>query len=458
MPLIAALVATAALVAADPPATSVGLYMERKPTAKEAASNYTAAKFEPRYGCYVGAFIDLDESLTESYKDMVGKTRKLPEPFEKLTGKEHATYFYYMGYGSRLAKDWITKLGSEGKIVHIALEPNNGLEWVKEDDYLVRMAQDLGNIRTPIFLRFASEMNGPWVNYHGDAKLYRQKFRLVSAVMKKWAPNVAMVWCPYATPISPVKSYYPGDDVVDWVGVNLYSVTFFDQNPNKPAKQVHPVDMLDYVYRAYSEKKPIMIGEFGATHFSALEGKSTTDFARRSIASLYAALPRKYPRVKCIDYFNGNNLVLDHAKNNNYAVTQNPDVLATYKAAIAPSYFLSHVVNADGYADPQPFAVPVSGEGSPTSTMVPEVPMPLKDGQTISGVVMLSGWTKDFGAGVKLRFKVDGKTFYVGDLKDGWEVELDTARLDPGMHTFELSSERNGERLSSKSLKLNVVE
>lgn len=451
---LSTILAAATIVAPAP--GELGFYIDRKPTAQEASANYTAQKFEPRIGCYIGAFLDLDSTNTDTYVDQVGKTRRLPRSFEEKTGREHATYFYYMGYGSRTAHDWIARLGNDGKIVHIALEPNNGLEWVKNDAYLVNLAKAFAESRTPIFLRFASEMNGPWVKYSGNAKLYREKFRLVAEVMKEHAPNVAMVWCPYATPTTPIKQFYPGNDVVDWIGVNMYSVTYHNQNKNQPAKHIHPTEMLDYVYRVYSKYKPIMIGEFGATHFSALENKSTAEFANRSILALYSALPRKYPRVKCINYFNANNLVLDHRKNNNYAVTQNPSVLQTYKSAVASPYFLSYVVDQNGYPQPNPYAVPVSGEAPTALETLPETPLPIKAGQTLSGKIMLSGWVKDHSGATTLRFQVDGRTFHHGKTKGEWQVELDTRKLTNGPHTLQLTAEQNGKATATQTIKVKV--
>ena len=102
----------------------LGLYLDRKPTEEEAKANYTAAKFEPPYGCYLGAFIDLDSSLKETYSDSIGRVRKLPSEFERIVGNPHSTYFFYLGYGRPLPKDWVSLLSMQGKIVHIAFEPN----------------------------------------------------------------------------------------------------------------------------------------------------------------------------------------------------------------------------------------------------------------------------------------------------------------------------------------------
>ncbi|QYK53315.1 MAG: hypothetical protein KF824_00140 [Fimbriimonadaceae bacterium] len=431
------------------------LYADRVPTAAEAAKNYTNAKFEPRIGCYAGAFIDLDSTILETFQDKTGKVRRMPWAFESVVGKEHATYFYYMGYGSRPAFDWVSKLGDSNKIVHIALEPNNGLDPIKEDQYLLDFAKGLGETKTKIFLRFASEMNGPWVNYHGSPSKYIEKFRLVANVMKRFAPNVAMVWCPYATPTSPIPNYYPGDEYVDWVGVNIYSVTYYDQDPKKPASRVHPVQLLDYIYSRYAKKKPIMVGEYGATHFSALENKPTTDFAKRSIIAMYESLPRAYPRVKCINYFNANNLELAHRKNNNYAVTQNAEVLNLYRSLISQPYFLSAATDSNGYIDQSAVITPVSGDQ--VTTLFPVQPLPVMQKQKLSGVVKLSGWIEDLSGSVKMRFMVNGKTVHIGESKDDWSYPLDTVEYQNGQLKLELRAEKSGKVLKKYPITVTIA-
>ncbi len=316
--------------------------VEEAPSSRAAPSSSSKlAKFEPERGCYLGAYIDLDPDMKQEFIDQSGKRRRLPEEFESNVGRPHAIYFFYLGYGQPLPSDWISYLDSRQKYVHIALEPNGGLEQVVEDDYLRNLAVGLRMTGARIFIRFASEMNGPWVRYHGDPKLYREKFRLVARVMHELAPNVAMVWCPYAMPTGPIRDYYPGDDAVDWVGVNLYNVTYFNQDPRTPAHHVEPDHLLSYVYRTYSARKPIMIGEYATTHFSALENRYVISFATENIQRLYRLLPIRFPRVKAIHYFNSNNLQLAHRVNNDYRVTSDPKVLAAYQSAISGPYFLS---------------------------------------------------------------------------------------------------------------------
>ncbi len=373
------------------------------------------AKFEPAKGCYLGAYIDFDPTLKLSYTDIGGRRHHEPGPFEKIVGKPHATYFFYMGYGSRLPVDWIRRLGSEGKFVHIALEPNDGLDRVRDDSYLHSLATEMRRSGAKIFLRFASEMNGKWTNYHNDPKQYIQKFRLVHDVMKKIAPNVATVWCPFQTPVKYIDRYYPGDAAVDWVGVNVYNVTYHDNNIRDPGFHEDPVQLMSHVYKTYSKRKPVMIGEFAATHFSVVEKTERPEFATSKILRLYRSLP-KFPRVKCINYFDSNNIkFVKSRENNDYSVTSHPAVLKAYKTAIASPYFLGRQILSDVE---RPYAR-------------------LSEGSSLKGWIGLKAeFDQNLGI-TQIAIKLDGRIIRLAPSKSSQFAELNAAALPEGSHLLE---------------------
>jgi thiol-disulfide isomerase/thioredoxin len=185
-------------------------------------------------------------------------------------------------------------------------------------------------------------MNGPWTTYSKDPALYREKFQLVSKVMKEEAPNVAMVWTPFCEPRRLIEQYYPGDEWVDWVGVNIYSVYVHDGNPLRPASQEDPVEFLRYIYDTYAERKPIHISEFAATISCKGSAQDTVDFAIAKMTRFYTALRDHFPRVKSVNWF-----CLDTIRkklaNNNYSILQDHRVLATYSNLVKDDYFLSRV-------------------------------------------------------------------------------------------------------------------
>jgi hypothetical protein len=227
-------------------------------------------------------------------------------------------------------------------VPNIALEPNNGLINVQDDAYLRRFARDAAESGGPVFLRFASEMNGPWTRYNGDPVKYRAKFRMVSSVMREEASNVAMVWTPYCAPYRPIPDYYPGDDAVDWVGINVYSVHHHDGNTHHPAHREDPADLIQPLYDLYADRKPIQISEYAATHYCTACKQYVADFAMDKMIRMYRSLPRRFPRVKSIYWFSFDT-ASGKAAENNYAVTDDPVILDTYRRLVAPAHFLPRI-------------------------------------------------------------------------------------------------------------------
>ena len=354
---------------------------------------YTLAKWEPPYGCYLGAFIDRDERLRANFNDENFQSHQDPGAFSEAVGKDHASVFCYLSYGRPFPRQWVERLKRSGVAPHIALEPNEGLDQIRDDRYLRSFADDCARAECPIFLRFASEMNGDWTRYGGDANAVRyvQKWRMVHAVIARRAPNVAMIWCVNVVPVKNIPRFYPGDDFVDWVGINFYSVPFYDNRADRPGLADNPSDYLKYVYNTYAAKKPIAVCEFGASRLSKVDGRDRSDWAARKIHELYASLPRLWPRVKLVDIFDMDNT--KHAEPgrqlNNYSITDSPAVKDAYARAIASPYFLTRI--GAGAHPPVVTSVPTSGLILP------------------SGPLTVSAWARCYADRFNVSYAIDGK-------------------------------------------------
>lgn len=296
--------------------------------------NVPAEKYEPRSGIYLGGYVLQDEFIDTSMNT-----------FNKLTGKNHASYFKYVGYGKPFPMEWAKEVIAAGGFPQVAWEPNNGLDEVKDDEYLRQFAKDAGEINVPILLRYASEMNGTWTFYSGHSEQYIEKWKLVHDVMEKEAPNVMMLWNVFTMPESTIDEFYPGDEYVDYVGVNIYNVFYHNDKIEEKSDFEDPLRLLDYVYNTYSYKKPIVIGEFGATNYTVTDGKHHDNFAVEKISRMYKYLPEIYPRVKFIYYFDVNNLVNapEGRKINNYAITEKKSILNAYAANVKADQYLSKI-------------------------------------------------------------------------------------------------------------------
>ena len=181
---------------------------------------------------------------------------------------------------------------------------------MRDDDYLEQWADDAAQAGIPIFLRFGGEMNGAWTPWGRDPAAYRRAFRLVHDVMARRAPNVAMVWAPNAVPLDNLDRYFPGDDVVDWVGISLYVVRFYDDNLRRPAWQDHPLTFIEPFYRKYAARHPLCLVEWGVTRRSRAEGIDADPFAAARIEDLFSALKVRFPRLKMACAFDRDNLAV----------------------------------------------------------------------------------------------------------------------------------------------------
>ncbi|MGF7184942.1 hypothetical protein GGQ84_001027 [Desulfitispora alkaliphila] len=301
-------------------------------SAKPDLSNYTGAKFEPVEGSYLGAYVVQDVNIDAH----------MPT-FNEITGKHHSSFFRYLGYGREFPRLWVQEVKDAGAVPQIAWEPNSGLEHVNDDEYLRSFARACAEADVPIFLRFASEMNGDWSAYSGDPDEFIKKWRLVHRVMAEEAPNVAMVWTVFTFPQGNILDYYPGDDYVDWVGVNVYNVVYHNNNINHYAAYQDPIQLMDYVYRTFGDRKPIHISEWGVTHYTITDGKYYVEWSQEKLRRMYDGIRELRPRAKAIYYFDVNNLVNapEGRRINNYSLTCDEDKLNTYSEVVNHDFYLS---------------------------------------------------------------------------------------------------------------------
>jgi hypothetical protein len=400
------------------------------------ASLDTGQRLEPPYGALLGAFIDRDERIGSSYTDENWQTHRDEGEFERLVGKRHASLFCYLQYGKPFPYRWAERLRDAGIIPHIAWEPRS-LADVRDDAYLERFAAAAARLDAPLFIRFAGEMNGDWTPYHGDPAAYRQKFQLVYRALTRRAPKVAVIWCVNSVPAAGIDAYYPGDDAVDWVGVNLYSVLYFDNDRGRPADGVHPTDLFQTVYARYATRKPIALCEYAASTQAAVDPRPRPEFAITKMAQLYSSLPRLYPRVKLVDWFDCNNL--KHARPdrqlNNYSLTAHPGVLAAYRQTIAPDYFLDSL------------------EDRPRETV-----RPLRKEDSLSGVVRLSAWVRSHLDRPRVYILADDQVLYAGDTPGAAVCRWDTRQARPGSHSLRLLVlDREGRRIVDERRVIQVA-
>lgn len=374
----------------------------------------THRRLEPRSGAYLGAFIDREAQISDGFMDG-SRPHKNANRFNRLVGRPHAAILTYNGYPSPLPNTWFRHLAGQNLAAQWSIEPGK-LETLMDEAPLRQLARAAAAANIPIFVRFASEMNGPWTPYYGNPKLYRDRFQTVAKIFHELAPNVAMVWCPANMPENNIRDYYPGEKAVDWVGVNFYSTYFEEAPPHRQITWRNPADNIRFIYNTYADKHPIMIGEWAATHRSRLDNVERADFAGDKITELYASLPRKFPRVKAVFWFSmdATRYASDPSRRlNDYSLLNNPAVTAKYRQAVASPYFLSNISLEKSAAAPVQF-IPLQGE------------------ESLTGKVPLSVWVKTYDEHPTIIYRVNGSLYKQFRGPGTGEVTLDTDTLPPG--------------------------
>lgn len=296
--------------------------------------NQRLAKWEPAAGCYLGVLDGEGGSADDFARD---------------TGHPLALAYEYDAYGRPFPRRWAQEQVAQKRAIQIAWEPND-IAAVQDDAYLETWASEAGRLGVPIFLRFGGEMNGAWTSWGRHPTAYRRAFRIVHDVMARFAPNVAMVWAPNAVPTENLDQYFPGDAYVDWVGISLYVVRFYDDRLSSPAWQDHPLNLIAPIYRKYAARHPLCLVEWGVSRRSRVEGTDADAFAAARIEDLFAAIKVRFPRLKMVCAFDRDNLTQARPgrRLNDYSMPPDSLALKAYRQATSDPYFLGTISAGGG--------------------------------------------------------------------------------------------------------------
>ena len=204
--------------------------------------------------------------------------------FQEQVGKKPAMIMWYQDWAQNFPWDACTNAVNYGAVPHIVWEPWYWSDHSKVqlqdiidgkwDTYIRSWAQEIRNFRHTVFLRLAHEFNiegYPWgiVNNQKDPELYIKAYRHVVDIFKKEkVNNVKWVWC-FMNHSHPDESWndweraYPGDDYVDWIGIDGYNWgTTQDWSQWEAFKYL----FRDQVRRSKKlwPDKPIMVAEFAS--------------------------------------------------------------------------------------------------------------------------------------------------------------------------------------------------
>jgi hypothetical protein len=203
------------------------------------------------------------------------------------------------------------QLDAAGYMPDITWEPWCGLDDIisgKFDSDLQKFGQDIATFGKPVMLRFGHEFNGDWYpwNYINGAAVpaatWVTAYKYVhDKIVDAGGTNAKWVWCPNngngGNNPQDILSYYPGDDYVDWLGIDGYNWgTSQSWSSWSSFSSVFGTAYQKLITKAPG--KPMMLGEMGCT--------STGGDKAAWIKDMFSQLENKYTHIKAFVWFNVN--------------------------------------------------------------------------------------------------------------------------------------------------------
>ena len=204
------------------------------------------------------------------------------------------------------------------------------------DRFLRRWARGARRWGHPFFLRFDWEMNTNGVPYSEHAngnhpgefvRMWRHVHQIFDAESVR---NVTWVWCPNvddADAVHPLRSLYPGDAYVDWTCLDGYN---WGTNPSHVGGWHSFDETFRATYKLVTQQiaptKPLMIGETASSEYGGAKAAWITD-------GLTQQIPRHYPRVRALVWFNKN------ADGMDWIIESSPAAQAAFAAGIAAALY-----------------------------------------------------------------------------------------------------------------------
>jgi uncharacterized protein (TIGR03437 family) len=179
-------------------------------------------------------------------------------------GRQPTLYMYYIGLRG-LQANWADDLKAQlsaypGVLIipQVGLNMTTGVTDHYEaqvaagayDRQIANLVTGLQRLATPVFLRIGYEFNGlTWNGYQPVP--YQQAFIRIANAIRAANLEVATVWdLEIPDGATNYFDYYPGDQYVDWFGMNIFQASAF-QNPT----------LSGLFAQARARKKPVMMGE-----------------------------------------------------------------------------------------------------------------------------------------------------------------------------------------------------
>lgn len=283
-----------------------------------------SGKYEPDTGIYTGAYVQKDENIA-------GDIAK----YEALIGQEQTFKVFNYKASEGITKQDILKCIAQKKIPYIKI--------ILSTDYdlttLYQLIFDLkDSYRTPVFIELY-----PLTEKSYSPIKYRETYQRAYEILHKYLEDIVVVWSSDDTRMEDISLYYPGDPYADWVGINIYIPRYKQDMPYNYTTLHH----LDYWYKTFQSKKPMLISGLAISHFSKVDHSYTVQDTISKLTLFYQDALEQYPRIKGIIYMDVNMANISQNGKEDYEITRHHQIVEAMKALSLPLNIRQRLMETD---------------------------------------------------------------------------------------------------------------
>ncbi len=217
-------------------------------------------------------------------------------------------------------REWLTYVDEAGRIPHLSLSMTDGYgnptdveiaNTSAHDRVLREIGAVIAQFDKPLFVRLGFEFNGAWNGY--TPCVYPIAYRkMVDIFRSAGVTRAAYIWCyepdgpdDFDAVIDGQAAWYPGDDIVDWFGLDVFKSEHFvapkaarQRGSSSYARSIRFLEMAD------ERGKPVMLSETAAVKVYVTSDPEDGRSDWNSWFSPFFAFMTEHPQIKGFLYMN----------------------------------------------------------------------------------------------------------------------------------------------------------
>lgn len=261
-------------------------------------------------------------------------------------------------------RDWLTYVDAAGRIPHLSLSMRTGTGDPSDveiamtalhDRVLHEIGKTIAKFGKPLFIRIGFEFNGAWNGY--SAGVYPIAYRkMVDIFRAAGVDQAAYIWCyepdgpdDFDAVIDGQFAWYPGDEYVDWFGLDLFKAEHFVPPASQRDSQNASYDRsIRFLEMASTHGKPVMLSETAAVKVYVTADSDDPGFSDgqadwHSWFAPYFAFMVEYPQIKGFLYMNQDYRGTVYERDNGWGdarIEVNSHILELYRDILREDRFL----------------------------------------------------------------------------------------------------------------------